>query len=41
VELFAVGVGQPVQPLPDVRGTDARSAKINRPDGVTRRFQIS
>ena len=26
--------------LPDVRRTDPRSAEIERPDGVTRRFQV-
>lgn len=37
----ASGVGHEPQPLPDVRRTDARSAKIDRPDGVTRSFQVS
>ena len=36
----ATGVGHPVQPLPDVRRADARSAYINRPAGVIRCFQI-
>jgi hypothetical protein len=31
----------PVEALADVRGADARSAEIDRPDGVTRSFQIS
>lgn len=35
------GVGHEVQALPDVRSPDARSAKIRRPDGVTRSFQVS
>jgi hypothetical protein len=41
----AVGVGQPdcdeVQPLPDVRCAEARSAGICRSAGVTRTFQVS
>jgi hypothetical protein len=36
-----VGVGHPVQPLADVRRTDARSAEIRRPEGVARSFQVS
>jgi hypothetical protein len=36
-----VGVGHPVQPLSDVRRTDARRAQIRRPPGVTRTFQVS
>ena len=36
-----VAVGHPVQPLSDVRGTDACSAEICRPDGVARCFQVS
>jgi hypothetical protein len=43
--LFALVVGQPFSnkpdPLPDVRSTDARSAEIDRPAGVTRSFQVS
>ncbi len=35
------GVGHEPQPLPDVRSTEARSAKIDRPAGVTRAFQVS
>jgi hypothetical protein len=35
------GVGHEVQPLSDVRRTDARSANIRRPNGVTRSFQVS
>jgi hypothetical protein len=34
------GDGHPVQPLTDVRRTDARSAEISRPCGVARTFQI-
>jgi hypothetical protein len=43
VESFTTGVGHgpEVEPLPDVRSTDARSAQIRRPDGVTRSFQVS
>jgi hypothetical protein len=37
----AAGVGHEVQPLSGVRRTDARSAQIRRPDGVTASFQIS
>lgn len=37
----AMGVGRPVQPLPDVRAADARSAQIGRSDGVARCFQVS
>ena len=39
--MVLLGVGHPVQPLPDVRRTEARSAGINRPAGVTRTFQVS
>jgi hypothetical protein len=35
-----MGVGHPVKTLPDVRGANARSAKINRACGVTRSFQV-
>jgi hypothetical protein len=35
-----VGVGHEVEALSDVRPTDARSAQIGRPDGVTRSFQV-
>jgi hypothetical protein len=34
-------VGHEIQSLSDVRGFDARSAQICRPDGVTRTFQVS
>ena len=34
----AVGDGTEVYPLPSVRSTDARSAKIDRPDGITLGF---
>jgi hypothetical protein len=38
------GVGQPLsnkpEALADVRGTDARSAQISRPDGVARCFHV-
>ena len=37
----AVGVGHPVESLSDVRRTEARSAGIDRPDGVVRTFQVS
>jgi hypothetical protein len=35
-----VGVGHPVEPLPDVRSANARRALITRPDGVARCFQV-
>lgn len=35
------GVGHEPEPLPDVRGADARSAQIGSPDGVTLAFQVS
>lgn len=34
-------MGHEVQPLSGVRRTDARSAQIRRPDGVTASFQVS
>jgi hypothetical protein len=34
-------VGQPVEPVSDVRSADARSRKIARPDGITQGFQVS
>lgn len=34
-------LSDPPEPLPDVRRTDARSAEIDRPAGVTRDFQVS
>jgi hypothetical protein len=36
-----VAVGHPEQPLPDVRRTDARSAQIGGPNGISHRFQVS
>jgi hypothetical protein len=36
-----LGVGQPVQPLSDVRCLDARSAGITRPAGVTLALTVS
>src|SRR5208282_2884150 len=38
---FTVGDGHEIEPLADVRSTDARSAQIRRPNGVTRSFQVS
>jgi hypothetical protein len=38
---FASGVGHPVEPLPDVRRADARSAQICGPDSISHRFQVS
>jgi hypothetical protein len=35
------GVGHEEQPLSDVRRADARSAEIERPDGMARAFQVS
>ena len=37
----AIGVGHPVDPLPDVRRPDARSAQIRRRSGVASAFQVS
>ena len=37
----AVGVGHPVEALPDVRGADARSAQIGSPNGIAQCFQVS
>jgi hypothetical protein len=37
---FASGVGHEPRPLPDVRGADARSAQIRRPNVVARVFQV-
>jgi len=34
-------VGHPVQPLPDVRRPDARSAQIGGPDRISQCFQVS
>lgn len=39
--LSSVGVGHPVQPLSDVRRTDARSAQIGGPDGISHCLQVS
>jgi len=38
---FALGVGHPVEPVPDVRRTDARRRKRDRPEGVIQGFQVS
>jgi hypothetical protein len=38
---FAPGDGHEVEALADVRSTDARSAQIRCPEGVTRSFQVS
>jgi hypothetical protein len=37
----AEGVTHPVESLSNVRRTEARSAGIDRPNGVTRTFQVS
>jgi hypothetical protein len=39
--LGVFGLGHPVQPLPDVRCPDARSAQIGGPDGISQLFQVS
>jgi len=42
-ELFALsscGVGHPIQPLPPVRRSDARSAQIGSPAGISQVFQV-
>ena len=36
-----VGVGHPVEPVTDVRSTDARRRERDRPDSVTQGFQVS
>ena len=36
----ASGVGHPIQSLSDVRRAEARSAGIDRPEGVTRAFHV-
>jgi hypothetical protein len=38
---LAIGDGHPIEPLPDVRRTDARSAQICSPNGVVRAFQVN
>jgi len=38
---MAVGVGHPVEPVTDVRSTDARSRERRCPEGVTHGFQVS
>jgi len=38
---LAIGDGHPIESLPDVRRTDARSAQICSPNGVTRFFHVS
>jgi hypothetical protein len=38
--MCASGVGHPVEPLPDMRSAEARSAGICRPEGVARRFHV-
>lgn len=35
-----VGVGHPVEPVTDVRSTDARRRKRDRPDPVSQAFQV-
>src|SRR5690606_20558690 len=37
----AIGVGQPVRAISDVRSTDARRRERDRPEGVTHGFQVS
>jgi hypothetical protein len=36
----AIGVGHPVEPVTDVRSTDARRRKRDRPDPVSQAFQV-
>jgi hypothetical protein len=36
----AKGVGHPVRSLPDMRRPEARSAQIDRPEGIARRFHV-
>lgn len=35
-----LGVSHPVEPLPDMRGADARSAQIRSPEGISQCFQV-
>jgi hypothetical protein len=37
---WAFGVGHPIKTLPSVWGSEARSAEIDRPAGVTRTVQV-
>ncbi len=37
---WACGVGHPIKTLPSVRGSEARSAEIDRPAGVCRVIQV-
>jgi hypothetical protein len=37
---MAHGVGHPIQPVADVRSTDARRRERDRPDAVTHGFQV-
>lgn len=37
---LASGVGHEEEPLSDVRGARARSAEIDRPEGVSRPFHV-
>jgi hypothetical protein len=41
IELPTVGVGHPVDPVPEVRRTDPRSRQYRRPEGVTNSFHVS
>jgi hypothetical protein len=41
LQSLAAGVGHPVQPLPPVRRSDARSAQIGSPAGISQVFQVS
>jgi len=38
---FAIGVGHPEKPLPDVRRADTRSRQIGGPDGISQVLQVS
>jgi hypothetical protein len=38
--MVALGVGHPVEPVADVRRTDARRRERDRPEGVTHGFQV-
>jgi len=38
---LALQVGHPIQPLPDMRRADARSAQIGSRDGISHAFQVS
>ncbi len=38
--MHGVGHGAPIQPLPEMRRADPRSAQIGGPDGISQTFQV-